>query len=109
MVTRHSSPSFFFRYQALISLPGPPPTIARSSIEFPLPSRPPAPTGIPGPTRDLPAPGSRPRASADRLDKNRTPFQRFRARIQEFGPPGRTPSEDAHVLLAKALLFLKGR
>src|SRR6202048_4040768 len=32
MVTRQSSPSFFLRYQALIRPPGPPPTIARSSM-----------------------------------------------------------------------------
>ena len=31
-VTRQRSPSFFFRYQALISPPGPPPTIARSNM-----------------------------------------------------------------------------
>src|SRR5882762_11901293 len=34
MVTRQSSPNFFLRYQALIRPPGPPPTIARSSIDF---------------------------------------------------------------------------
>src|SRR5467141_2253986 len=34
MVTRQRSPSFFLRYQALIRPPGPPPTIARSSIDF---------------------------------------------------------------------------
>src|SRR5258705_1941728 len=34
MVTRQSSPSFFLRYQALISPPGPPPTIARSNMVF---------------------------------------------------------------------------
>src|SRR5215510_9772202 len=32
MVTRQRSPSFFLRYHALISPPGPPPTIARSNI-----------------------------------------------------------------------------
>ena len=32
MVTRQRSPSFFFKYQALISPPGPPPTIAKSNI-----------------------------------------------------------------------------
>src|SRR5438105_1745905 len=42
MVTRQRSPSFFFKYQALISPPGPPPTIARSNISFPSPSGPPA-------------------------------------------------------------------
>src|ERR1700730_6158005 len=35
MVTRQSSPSFLLRYQALIRPPGPPPTIARSSICLP--------------------------------------------------------------------------
>src|SRR6267154_2507659 len=35
MVTRQSSPNFFLRYQALISPPGPPPTIARSSMCLP--------------------------------------------------------------------------
>src|SRR3984893_8543369 len=35
MVTRQSSPSFLLRYQALIRPPGPPPTIARSSIFLP--------------------------------------------------------------------------
>src|SRR3954447_13344109 len=42
MVTRQRSPSFFFKYQALISPPGPPPTIARSNMSFPSPSGPPA-------------------------------------------------------------------
>src|SRR5215472_16082803 len=35
MVTRQSSPSLRFRYQALIKPPGPPPTIAKSSMIFP--------------------------------------------------------------------------
>src|SRR6202163_3376202 len=35
MVTRQSSPNFFLRYQALISPPGPPPTIARSNMCLP--------------------------------------------------------------------------
>src|ERR1044072_8951790 len=42
MVTRQRSPRFFFKCQALISPPGPPPTIARSNMSFPSPSGPPA-------------------------------------------------------------------
>src|SRR5262249_25030076 len=43
MVTRQRSPSFFFRYHALISPPGPPPTIARSNIVRPAASAAPLP------------------------------------------------------------------
>src|SRR6266576_2560330 len=56
MVMRHKSPSFFFRYQALISPPGPPPTISRTSIDSCyLPVTFPPAYGDP-PTRNLPSP-----------------------------------------------------
>src|SRR5882672_2011260 len=107
MVTRQSSPNFFLRYQALIRPPGPPPTIARSSIDFCyLPAY-----GDQTDTQLALASVSRARRSAERKGKNPTPLQRFRAPIRRFRPPkGRTPPpETATFPLAEALLFLKGR
>src|SRR5712672_505846 len=88
MVTRQSSPNFFLRYQALIRPPGPPPTIARSSIDSCyLPVTFPPAYGDP-PTRNLPSPPCRvPDGARSGKAKIPSPLQRFRAPIRRFRPP----------------------
>src|SRR5882724_7973326 len=111
MVTRQSSPNFFLRYQALIRPPGPPPTIARSSIDFCyLPVIFPPAYGDP-PTRNLPSLRIARQTERGAERQKSHPAQEIQSANSTFSAAkGRTPPpETATFPLAEALLFLKGR
>src|SRR6267154_5037403 len=111
MVTRQSSPNFFLRYQALIRPPGPPPTIARSSIDscyLPVTFRQPMVIH-----RHATCPRLRVACQTERgAERQKShPAPEVQSANSTFSAAkGRTPPpETATFPLAEALLFLKGR
>src|SRR5712672_4695654 len=108
MVTRQSSPSFFLRYQALIRPPGPPPTIARSSIDFCY-----LPAKLRRPDRHATCPRLRIACQTERgAERQKShPAPEIQSANSTFSAAkgANSASGDAHFPLAEALLFLKGR
>src|SRR5450432_1802488 len=99
MVTRQSSPNFFLRYQALISPPGPPPTIARSNMCLPCDRRLPR-----NGTRGLTHPSKSAFQSEGKMNKNGSG-----ASVTKKSKKGRLSPALFDNILKSARLLFRGR